>query len=215
MKKITFITGHYGSGKSEFSVNLAIQKKVDYLVDLDIVNPYFRSRELETMLKSYGVNVIASPLEKSLGSDLPFISSKAHLPLIENKTAIYDFGGDEVGAKLNRQFLDRTTIDQVDVLMCINVYREKTSSKQGIMEMMHKIESALGLKVTGFINNSNFLRDTNYEDLLIGEKIIQEVANEKKLTICYTGVYENIIKACGPLAGEVIPLKLYLRKKWL
>jgi hypothetical protein len=216
MKRITFITGHYGSGKSEFSVNLALLKQVDYLIDLDIVNPYFRSRELEGLLGQASIEMISSPLKDALGSDLPFISARAYEPFQgKEKTAIFDLGGDDVGAKVTRQFLDRLDIEEVDVLLCINVYREKTSSKEGIHMMVQQIEGASGLKITGLINNSNFLRDTNYEDLLIGEKILQEVAKERNISIKYTGVYENIVKMCGPLAGEVIPLKLYLRKKWL
>lgn len=215
MKKITFITGHYGSGKSEFTVNLAIQKKISTVVDLDIVNPYFRSRELEKILTEYQIKLISSTEKNALGSDLPFISPEAFAPFHSNETAIYDLGGDGVGAKLIRQFLDLIEPENVDLLLCINVYREQTSKHEKIIKMIKEIEVSSGLKVTGLINNSNFLRDTTYDDLLVGEKIIQEVVNITGLPILYTGVYEDILHKCSTLQGEVIPLKLFLRKKWL
>lgn len=216
MKRITFITGHYGSGKSEFSVNLAIIKNVKMLVDLDIVNPYFRSRELENTLNENNIKLVSSTVPDSLGSDLPYISKEAFEPFHNQElSAIIDLGGDGVGAKLIRQFSDLIKYEEVDLLFCINCYRDLTSTPDKIIEMIHEIESSGGLKVTGLINNSNFLRDTVYEDLLYGEKIVKEVSGKMNLDIVYTGVYEDIIKHCGKLEGELIPLKLYLRKKWL
>lgn len=157
MKRITFIAGHYGSGKSEFSLNLAIQKRVSTLVDLDIVNPYFRSRELEKLLNENHVKMVSSPLEKALGSDLPFISSQAFSPFSQPQvTAIYDLGGNGVGAKLIRQFLDFINKEETDLLLCINIYREETDDVAKIIKMINEIESSGGLKVTGLINNSNF-----------------------------------------------------------
>src|SRR5690606_32713443 len=128
---------------------------------------------------------------------------------------IYDLGGDPVGARILRQFVDTLKIEEADLLLCINVYREQTSSVEKILKMINDIESSGGLKINGLINNSNFIRDTVYQDLLDAEEIIKEVAKIKNLEIIYTGVYENILKSCGPLGGEIIPLKIYLRKKWL
>ncbi len=71
MKRITFITGHYGSGKSEFAVNLAISEGANMIVDLDIINPYFRSRELARLLEEKNVSLVSSPLKDATGSDLP------------------------------------------------------------------------------------------------------------------------------------------------
>lgn len=216
MKQITFILGHYGSGKSEFALNLAFNKKVKYLVDLDIVNPYFRSRELEQLFSENNQYLISSSIQNSLGSDLPYIAKEAFLPFynIEN-TAIYDLGGDNVGAKIIRQFSDVMIDKNIDFLFCINVYRDNTSSVEKILEMIDKIEESSGIKITGLINNSNMLKETRYEDIKFGEKIILEVSKIKGLEILYTGIWENIINSCGPVKGEVLKLNLYLRKKWL
>lgn len=215
MKRLTFITGHYGSGKSEFSVNLAYLKGIKKIVDLDIVNPYFRTRELTNILKNSGIELISSTLENSLGSDLPYIHKTAFTLVHTNEVVIYDLGGDPVGAKVLRQFESKLNLEEVDLLLCINVYREDTSTVEKIIQMMTLIEGSGGIKITGLINNSNFIRDTNYSDILEAEEIIKEVANITNLEIKYTGVYENILDSCKDLSGEVIPLKLYLRKKWL
>ncbi|HNZ50877.1 MAG TPA: hypothetical protein PKG91_05185 [Bacilli bacterium] len=197
-------------------MNLAIQKRVSTLVDLDIVNPYFRSRELEKLLNENHVKMVSSPLEKALGSDLPFISSQAFSPFSQPQvTAIYDLGGNGVGAKLIRQFLDFINKEETDLLLCINIYREETDDVAKIIKMINEIESSGGLKVTGLINNSNFLRETSLEDILKGQKMIQQVAEQTKLSIQYTGIWEKIPFPLGLLQGEVIKLKLYLRKNWL
>jgi hypothetical protein len=216
MKRITFISGHYGSGKSEFSVNLAITKSVQTLIDLDIVNPYFRSRELKTLLEEHQIELVASSVENSIGSDLPFIAKAVYNPFFnQQQTAIIDLGGDAVGARLIRQFSELIDHNEVDLLICINVYREETSTPDKIEKMIRDIEQSGGLKVTGLINNSNFIRDTNYDDLMYGQKVIETVANKLNLKLVYTGVYEDILTSCQALMGEVLPLKLYLRKKWM
>jgi hypothetical protein len=216
MKRITFITGHYGSGKSEFSVNLAIAKHIDYLIDLDIVNPYFRSREAEEILEINNIKMISSGLKNALGSDLPFISGEVFHPFRDkSKTAIFDLGGDLIGARLVRQFSDFIDFTETDLLLCTNVYREKTSSVQGIIQMIQSIEGSSGLRVTGLINNSNFLRDTTIDDVLKGQQIILEVSKLLKLPIIYTSIYEKVDIKNSQLVGEILPLKLYLRKNWL
>jgi len=155
-------------------------------------------------------------LEKALGSDLPFISSQAFSPFSQPQvTAIYDLGGNGVGAKLIRQFLDFINKEETDLLLCINIYREETDDVAKIIKMINEIESSGGLKVTGLINNSNFLRETSLEDILKGQKMIQQVAEQTKLSIQYTGIWEKIPFPLGLLQGEVIKLKLYLRKNWL
>lgn len=207
---IYFITGHYGSGKSEFSLNFAISKNIKTIVDLDIVNPYFRSRELETLLNEKGIEVVSSSLKNALGSDLPYISHKAFLPFLDSKDAIYDIGGNEVGAKILRQFNKPATM-----YMVINVFREATADVEGIIQMKHLLEGASGYKITGFINNSNLLRETKKADILYGQEIIKKASEITGIPILYTSYYEPIELTSDDVLGELVPLKLYLRKAWL
>ena len=212
MKRITFITGHYGSGKSEVATNLAIIKHVDMIIDLDIVNPYFRSRELETVFNTHGIKLVGSPVANSLGSDLPFISSEIMTPFIyPHLKAVYDLGGDAVGARLLRQF---SLNEECDLLLCINIYRDDTSSVDKIIKMIDSIEAMGGAKITGLINNTNLIRNTTIDDIIKGEAIIKQVSEIKHLDIKYTTV--NIpLKREVKFAGELLEIELYLRKKWL
>ncbi len=214
-KRITVISGHYGSGKSEISVNLAILKKVNVIVDLDIVNPYFRSREIKQILNEFKIEMISSPLEKSLGSDLPYLSARIFAPFYnQDIKAIYDLGGNPIGAKVFRQFEDLDK-DEINHLVAINVFREETETVDDIVAMIKAIEGASGLRVTGLINNSNLLNLTTFEDILKGQEIIEKVAEILKLKIEYTTVKKEIKIAEKALLGEVIYLTLYLRKYWL
>ncbi len=215
-KRITIICGHYGSGKTELAVNLAILNQVNMLIDLDIVNPYFRSRELKEVLEENAINTISSPLENSIGSDLPYLSSKIFLPFNDKSIkAIFDVGGNDIGARVLRQFEKMIDPSEVDVLLVVNIYREETDSASKIMKMIRSIEGSSGLKVTGLINNSNYLRNTTPENILKGEKEIAVVENQLGLQIVYTGIYELIDYKNYQFKGEVIPLKLYLRNSWL
>ncbi len=211
MKNITFIVGHYGSGKSEFSINYAIKKGMEMIIDLDVVNPYFRSREVESVLNEHGIELAGSPMEKSSGSDLPFVSSKMYFPFYKEIKAVYDLGGNDVGAKLLRQFSE--FVKDYEMLLVVNIYREETENKEKIIKMINQIEGSSGLNVTGLINNTNLLRSTTKEDVLLGEKIVKEVSEELNLPIVFTSVKEDLVN--NKFEGEVLPLKLYLRKDWL
>lgn len=213
MKKITVISGSYGSGKSEFSLNLAINKNYKYLVDLDVINPYFRSRELEELLNKYQIKTIASPLKNARGSDLPFISSEAYLPFSVNEKTIIDLGGDVAGAKLMRQFEDLIT-DDVELLVCVNIYRESTQTVESIISSIRKLEGSSGLVAKGLINTSNLLKETTIEDILKGQEILLEVSKVLNIPIVYSALPYFLTKD-SKLKGEVIPINLYLRPTWL
>jgi len=215
MKNITFLTGYYGSGKSELAVNLAIKEKVDYVVDLDIINPYFRTREQESLLKEYGIETISSDLDYKIHIDMPYISKRIFIPFNnKGKKAIYDLGGNDQGAKLLRQFDNYHEAD-IDLYLVVNVYRDESSSVEKIIQLINKIEGMSSFKITGLINNSNLLRETTIEDIFYGEKIIKEVSKIKKLPIIYTAIWENINADNLVFQGETLKLKLYFRKNWL
>lgn len=214
-KNITVISGHYGSGKSEIAVNLSVQKNINILIDLDIVNPYFRSREAEKILKEHDVEAVSSPLGNLTNSDLPYLSARMYAPFYNLKIkAIYDLGGDNVGAKVFRQFSDFDLTD-VDHLLVINVYREETENKDKIIKMIKSIEGSSGLKIKGLINNTNLLKETKKEDIYYGQDIILEVSKELNLDIVYTCVSKEITVDDSKILGELIMLKLYLRQEWL
>lgn len=216
MKNITFLTGYYGSGKTEIAINLAIKKHVDMVVDLDIINPYFRSREMEVELAKYNIQTISSDLSSNVHLDMPYISRKVFIPFIKKGvTAIYDLGGNDLGAKLLRQFDDYHN-QEVDLYLVINIYRQETDSVEKVLKLINKIEGMGGFKVTGLINNTNLLRDTTIEDLIMGEQFVTNVSEASKLPIVYTVIWDKIaLEDDFKYSGELLRLKLYFRKDWL
>jgi len=215
MKKITFITGYYGSGKTEITVNLAVQKQLNMIIDLDIINPYFRSREMEEQLEPLGIQTISSDLDYKSHIDLPYISKKIFLPFHNDDLhAIYDLGGNDLGAKLLRQFENYRERD-VDLFLVINIYRIETSSADKIIQLINQIEGMGGFSVTGLINNSNLLKETTKENILDGQAVIEEVMKKTNLPLVYTTVWDQLEIDTSDLLGEVVKLKLYYRKDWL
>ncbi|MCF7923598.1 MAG: ATP-binding protein [Candidatus Izimaplasma sp.] len=215
MKRITFLTGYYGSGKTEIAINLAIQKKVDYVVDLDIINPYFRSRELEEYLNENGIDIISSDMSSKMHLDMPYISKRIYQPINNtNKRAIYDLGGNDQGAKLLRQFDDYHD-EEYDLLLVVNIFRTETDNAEKIIQLINKIEGISGFKVTGLINNSNLLKDTTLEDVLAGEKVLNIVSELLGLEILYTSIWKDVTNDENLVfSGEALKLNLYFRKNW-
>lgn len=215
MKRITIVTGYFGSGKTEIALNLAIQKQVAVLVDLDIVNPYFRSREQEPVLNAAGVRVISSGVPNGRFIDLPYVAKEAFLPFRDpSLTAVYDLGGSGSGARLLRQFREYLPADDVDLLFCVNIRREETDSKEKVLAEIENIAESGGMRPTGLVNNTNNLRYTTMDDLREGERLLREVEAESGLPIRYTGILPSLEGADGPVAGERLDLKLYFQKSW-
>lgn len=216
MKRITIIAGHYGSGKSEISVNLAVNKKIDYLIDLDIINPYFRSRALGDLFEENDIHLVESTVKGMLNSDMPYVSGEGVVPFVNKDiTAIYDLGGTENGAKVLVQFLDRAEdYHDVDFLCAVNIFRPETANADLIIGTITMLEAQTQLKITGLINNTNLMAETELEDVIRGEEILKEVSNRLNIPIVYTVVEENL-KYTYEFEGERINLIRYVAQKWL
>lgn len=212
MKRIIFITGYYGSGKTEISLNLAEQLHVDYLIDLDIINPYFRSREFKNKLNH--TEVIASDLTDDQYSDLPYLSKKIFLPFHQmDKTAIFDLGGNDLGARVVRQFTEEHLRD-VDFYIAINVFRPETNDEAAIIKLIRDLEKESGIKITGLINNTNLLKDTTYEDIRYGTEVIKNVSHITHIPIRYTCIDDKLNIDHRGLAGEILRMKRFFGKNW-
>lgn len=220
-KRIRIITGHYGSGKTEFAVNYAVAlSKVSSRValgDLDIVNVYFRSREKREELEKMGIKVISSSI---LGdsADLPAVSAEMTTPAKDSSyDYVIDLGGNDVGTMVLGRLKPIMKPEEVDFFMVVNVNRPDTSTAAGIMEQMRQLEASSGLKVTGFINNTNLIRETTAENIAYGDKILQEASKATKVPVKYVTYVEEVLDEELPLgiSGEVFPLKFYMRKPWM
>lgn len=216
MKRITILAGHYGSGKSEISVNLAINNPIDYIVDLDIINPYFRSRALNDLFEEKGIHLVESTIKGMLNSDMPYVSGESVVPFVdESLTAIYDLGGTENGGRVLIQFRDRMrNIENIDLLYVVNIFRPETDCKEKIIQAIALLEGEAQLKVTGLINNTNLMQYTTIEDLYSGQEVLRAVSKELNIPIKYTVIEENL-DFKGDFEGETITLKRLVAEKWL
>ena len=224
-KRIRIIVGHYGSGKSEFSVNYAMQlakqnkdpnTKVA-IADLDVVNPYFRSREKEDFLAQIGVESFSSPLKNST-LDLPAVSAEIRKPVIdETYEYVMDVGGDDVGARVLGSIKDIMKKSDYDMFLVINANREYTTNADEVIRYMHSIMGASGLNITGLINNTHLLWDTRTEDILKGEKLAKEVSEKTGIPLKYTVYpsYLDISTIKDEISSEIFTVDMIMREKWM
>ncbi len=220
-KRIRIITGHYGSGKTEFAVNYTMKLSQEgrkiAIADLDIVNVYFRSREKKKELEAAGVMVIASSIEGA-GLDVPAVSAAMTMPAREHSfDYIVDLGGNDVGTMVLGRLKPILDPAEVDFFMVVNAYRPDTSTPEGVIEQKEKLEYSSGLKVTGFINNTNLIRETNAQCLLNGDAVLREVTKQTGVPVRYVSYVEELMTEEVPrgLAGELFPMKLYMRQTWM
>lgn len=219
-KRIRIIIGHYGSGKTEFSVNYAIKLKENYekvtLVDLDVVNPYFRSRQQEEMLKSKGITMIGSSIKGS-GSDLPAVAGGILAPLQNEDTqVILDVGGDSAGARTLGRYEEYFTEGNYDMFCVVNANREQTSTVDGILRHVYAIEKTAKAKVSGIVNSTHLLRDTTVEEVLKGQELCKKAAEKLQVPIKYVVAIEEVAKMLpSDIEGEIFPIKMYMRENWM
>lgn len=221
-RRIRIITGHYGSGKTEFAVNYVkkLRESVDgrvAIADLDIVNVYFRSREKKEELEEKGIQVIASNLDTAV-ADVPAVSGAMTMPVINKEYQyVVDLGGNDVGTLVLGRIKPLLDHAEADFFMVVNAYRPHTSTPEGIIEQMENLEYAAGLKVTGFINNTNLVRETTAECLLHGDEVLKEVTKRTGVPVKYVSYVKDVMTEEIPegLSGELFPMEFNMRKTWM
>lgn len=218
--RIRIIIGHYGSGKTEFAVNYAINLAKDNrkvaLADLDIVNPYFRSREKEDLLEGHGIKVIASYIKGS-GSDLPSVTGDVLGPLQDkNYEVVLDVGGDSVGARALARYKEYWDPKDYDMFCVINGNRQDTSTVEGVLQHIESMENTSGAKVTGLINNTHLLRYTTVEEVLKGQELCSKVSKALNIPIKYVSALQEVAeKLPNNLEGTIMPIRMIMREDWM
>ena len=169
-KRITLLCGHYGSGKTNVAINMAFLLKKCYndvaIADLDIVNPYFRTKDSREELENGGIKLICSEYAGT-NVDIPALPQDMY-SLTDNKNikAIIDVGGDDRGAlALGRIAPSIIEENDYECLLVINKFRPLTPDAESTIEVMREIEVAGKIKFTGIVNNSNLGEETTAEDV--------------------------------------------------
>ncbi|MBT5420354.1 MAG: hypothetical protein HOK80_05640, partial [Candidatus Cloacimonetes bacterium] len=180
--KLIVVIGAYGSGKSEYSINLAREfsqngEKVT-LVDLDVVNPYFRSRDVREKFEEKGITVIA-PDGEFKHADLPMLSPRI-MGVVQNnnEVVILDVGGDPAGCRTLARYVANINKRGYEMHLVINTKRPFTSDAEGIIEMLEMLQFASKLKVSEFVCNTNLMEYTTADIIEEGIAIIEEIAKK-------------------------------------
>ncbi len=218
-KRITLFAGHYGSGKTNISVNYALELKKTHekvvIADLDIVNPYFRSKDSEKYLESKGIHLISSEYANS-NVDVPAMPSEAY-SIIDNKNAaaVIDVGGDDRGALAMGRYAPAILEENnYEMLFVINKYRPLTRNCSSTLAVMREIETACGMKFTAIVNNSNLGDETDEKTVLDSVNYAEEVSKESGLPIKMTTVKYELYDTLKDKVANCIPIKLYVKQSW-
>lgn len=215
-KRITLLSGHYGSGKTNIAVNMALKLKEQRdrvaIADLDIVNPYFRTKDSSDKLKDNGVRLIVSQFANS-NVDIPALPQDMYAITDDKDLAvIIDVGGDDRGAlalgRLSKQII---TENDYEMLMVINCYRPLTRDAVSTIEVMREIECAGHIPFTGIVNNSNLGAITTADDVLGSLDYANEVSKLSGLPVVCTTVDETIYNDLCDKIENLLPLSLQER----
>ena len=213
-KRVSLFCGHYGSGKTNLAVNYAKALRAAgreaALADIDIVNPYFRSKDSEAELRSLGIDVISLPFANT-SVDLPSLPSEVYgLVQRRDRFAVLDIGGDDRGALALGRFAPYIAEENdYDMFFVVNFYRPLTRTATAALDVLHEIEAATPLRFTSIINNSNLGEETAPADI---EKTYPEAETLSRLT----GLPVAFTSVCKTLRGRVTGEPLFyisLQKK--
>ncbi len=213
-KRISVFTGHYGSGKTEVSINYALAVNSAgvngdisrvAVIDLDIVNPYFRSRKAREVLERHGIRVVASA-EQYFDTDLPALSP-AIIGVLRNEgiRAVVDLGGDDTGARAIARFRNDINDHQYEMFFVVNPYRPFTANPADIESVISKIESASRLKVSALVSNPNLLGETTAADIAAGHRVVDEAAALAGLPVSFIAV-EQSLAGCREIETLGLPV---------
>ena len=212
-KRLTLFAGHYGSGKTNIAVNYALllakEGKDVVIADLDIVNPYFRTKDSAAVLDAAGVKLI-SPQFANTNVDLPALPAEAYR-LVQDKSifGIMDIGGDDRGAyALGRYVPTLKEENNYRMVFVANASRPLTRTPEEAMEVMREIEEACGLAFTDIINNTNLASETTPETVLDSQDYIAKLSQLSGLPVFATSAEHTVAAQLEGKLPDVLPLQL-------
>ena len=218
-KRVTLFLGHYGSGKTNIAVNYAIALRTRTLkvniADLDIVNPYFRTKDSAERLDAAGIRLISSAYANS-NVDFPALPTEMYAVTDDRSSfAVMDIGGDDRGAlALGRYAPAIIEENNYEALIVVNRYRPLTQTPDDAMQVIREIEEAGGIRATGIVNNSNLGAETTTDDILASVCYAEEIAKRAEIPVFMTTVRADLLPKLTDKIERLFPLTLQQKYSW-
>jgi hypothetical protein len=195
LKNIIVITGHYGSGKTNIAANLALklaEKGSVSIIDLDVVNVYFRTADFKELFADRNIKLVASKYANS-SLDVPALGFDIRGAVKSSDYTIIDVGGDDEGARALGRYRDFLPAQEPDMLYVVNKSRLNTQEPEDALELLHAIESVSGLKCTGIINNTHLCAETTAEIIEASLPYAEKIAEKAGVPLMFTcGIDFNV-----------------------
>ncbi len=213
-KRLTLFAGHYGTGKTNIAVNYALKLKAEdienvCIADLDIVNPYFRTKDSAKELAQAGVDLI-SPQYANSNVDLPALPAEAYR-IVEDKESygVVDIGGDDRGAYALGRYVPKIVEENnYRMVYVANCYRPLTRTADEAVEVMREIEDACGLKFTDIVNNSNLGTQTTPQTVLDSLDFVKELSEKTGCPVYAHTARSDIAEKLQGTLDNIMPLHL-------
>jgi signal transduction histidine kinase len=215
-KRITLFTGHFGSGKTEVAVNYALETahrgKKTAIVDLDIVNPFFRTADVRNMLENEGIRVI-TPVYANTNVDVPSLPAEINT-MFEDRSysVVLDVGGDDLGARAVSRYKEQILKEDYVHYFVVNTRRPMTRTPEEIERMIWEVQTTAGINVDMLVNNANLLDATTPELLAEASSILAGVSERLSIPIGFISGMQDVLSA---YSGDEGAERLYMKKNIL
>ena len=226
-KKMYVLIGNYGSGKTELALNFAIgaaaRGERTELLDLDMVNTYFRLTEPGRLMRMKDIRVVSPNFTNSSVETLSLPAEVQSAFAMDWDTVVFDVGGDAVGSTaLGRYHQDFEALDpaNLQVLNVVNIRRPLSGTVENIIRLQEEMEVHSRLKITGMINNTNLAQVTTPEELRDGYEMIRQVSEKTGVPVLYTSGKKAMLdlflaEGHDPrYIGTPFPIDTYMARDW-
>lgn len=216
--RLSIVTGHYGTGKTEFAVNLALSLAAGgarvMLADLDIVNPYFRSRDRKQLLEAHGIRLAAAS-QACTAADVPAIPAEI-LTILEDRTVrgVLDAGGDPAGARVLARFQPKIVSEDYQLICVLNANRPEVRTAEAAAAYLRAIETATGLTCSALVNNTHLCGETTAEDICKGAALAEAVSRETGIPVLCHVAETRLLPGLAKLQEPVFPITIQMKKPW-
>jgi hypothetical protein len=216
--RVLIVTGHYGTGKTEFSVNLALDLakagEKTILADLDIVNPYFRSRERRALLESAGVRLICSSQACS-DADIPSLPAEV-LTILEDRSyrGVLDVGGDPDGARVLARFQPKILPEDYQMIFVSNANRPEVRTVEKAVSYLRAIEAVTGLAYGGIVNNTHLCGETTPAEIRKGAALAREISEATGIPVLCHVAEQTLVPQLDAFDEPVYPITIRMKKPW-